>query len=152
MDTDEISIEKVTAFSKNIADGVRRLTKQIGQNYKPLSDDDLREMLKNPWNNLLIARDRQDKLAGMITLIVYRIPYVRKAYIEDLVVDVSWRGKGIATLLFDRAVSIAKENGAAYIDLTARPRREESNTLYHKLGFKKRDTNVYRLVFDYGEI
>jgi ribosomal protein S18 acetylase RimI-like enzyme len=34
--------------------------------------------------------------------------------------------------------------GARTVDLTSRPGREAANRLYARLGFKRRETNVYR--------
>jgi ribosomal protein S18 acetylase RimI-like enzyme len=108
-------------------------------------------MITSPNTTVLVAKIGET-IVGMITLFVYRIPYVKKAYLDDLAVDEAHRGKGIAKRLMNHAMNLAKEKGASYIDLTARPRRAEGNNLYENLGFKKRETNVYRLVFDYGEI
>ena len=38
----------------------------------------------------------------------------------------------------------AEEAGARTVDLTSRPDREAANRLYVRLGFEKRETNVYR--------
>ena len=69
-----------------------------------------------------------------------------------VIVDESYRGRHIGTMLMERAISLAVEKGASYIDLTARPRRDASNKLYEVLGFQKRETNVYRKIIDYGEV
>ena len=153
MDSKDFIIEQVKAFSPEMADAVRNLAIQIGKNYKTLTDDDLKEILDSPHSFLFIAKHiSTQEIAAMIMVIVYRIPYVKKAYLDDLIVDPKFRGKGIATELMKQASDFAKEKGAAYVDFTARPRREASNSLYEKMGFKKRDTNVYRLLFDYGEV
>jgi ribosomal protein S18 acetylase RimI-like enzyme len=34
--------------------------------------------------------------------------------------------------------------GARSVDLTSRPSRQAANHVYQKLGFKRRDTNIYR--------
>jgi ribosomal protein S18 acetylase RimI-like enzyme len=34
------------------------------------------------------------------------------------------------------------------VDLTSRPAREAANSLYRKIGFVQRDTNVYRFTLD----
>jgi ribosomal protein S18 acetylase RimI-like enzyme len=39
---------------------------------------------------------------------------------------------------------VAKEAGAKTVDLTSRPSREAANRLYQRVGFERRDTNVYR--------
>ncbi len=43
-----------------------------------------------------------------------------------------------------RAVDIAVAAGARTVELTSRPSREAANRLYLRLGFERRDTNVYR--------
>ncbi|HZE87168.1 MAG TPA: GNAT family N-acetyltransferase [Methylomirabilota bacterium] len=153
MEKTEIVITKLTTFSPEIAEDIRQLASKIGNNYKSLTNDDIKEMLSSHTVTILAAKDPQTKqIVGMITLIVYRIPYVRKAYLDDLIVHENYRGQGIGSLLMEEAAMMAKEKGAAYVDFTARPRRTESNSLYEKLGFKKRETNIYRLLFDYGEV
>ena len=153
MDPQEIVIEEVTTFSSEIADAVRRLARQIGNNSQPLADEDLQEIIDSPSSYLYLARDTNTgQVAGMVMVSVYRIPYTKKAYIDDLIVDESFRKRGIATQLMQTAVAIAKEKNAAYVDFTSRPRRAAGNTLYEKMGFKQRETNVYRLTINYGEV
>ena len=42
-------------------------------------------------------------------------------------------------------VRLAREIGADQVDLTSAPEREAANRLYQRLGFERRETNVYRL-------
>lgn len=149
MNKEGIKIEQVTKYSAEIAKTIRRLAQQIDDNYKPLSDEDVEEMLtSSSVYSLFFAYDISTKeVLGMVMLLVYRIPYTRKAYLEDLIVDKSFRGRGIGKALLKKAVETAKSKGALYVDLTSRPSRIESNGLYEKFGFKKRETNVYRLNF-----
>ena len=79
-----------------------------------------------------------------MTLIVFPIPTGIRAWIEDVVVDEQARGKGVGEALNQRAMEIAMKAGAKTIDLTSRPSREAANRLYQRLGFKARDTNIYR--------
>lgn len=146
-------IQKVTSFTPQIAESLRHLAQQLGKNYHELHDEDIQEMIASPLHHLFVAKDtKTDTVAGMILAVVYRIPYVRKAYLDDLIVDASFRGHGLGTKLLQCALDLAKEKGAAYVDFTSRPSRDAGNSLYEKLGFKKRDTFVYRKVFDYGEV
>jgi ribosomal protein S18 acetylase RimI-like enzyme len=41
---------------------------------------------------------------------------------------------------------VARSNGVRTVDLTSRPSREAANALYLKLGFERRETNVYRFL------
>lgn len=148
-----IRIESLTSFSKQDVDTIRALTQALGKNAKPLTDNDLKEIITSPITTLIVAREQtQNTIVGMTTLAIYRIPYVKKAYLDDLIVAETHRGHGIGSQLLHWAASQAKKQGAAYIDFTSRPRRGHSNKLYNKLGFSKRDTYVYRLLFDYAEV
>lgn len=146
-----IVIEQLVSFSSKLFLDIQRLAAMIGSNYKKLHEEDLKEIISSSNMTLLVAKDN-DRIVGMVTLLVYRIPYVRKAYIDDLVVDEAYRGQGLGTKLMQEALLFAQKKRAAYIDFTSRARRIESNRLYEKLGFTKRSTNVYRKIIDYAEV
>lgn len=139
-----ITIKQLKKSSPDIFDAIRRLTAQLDKDYKPLSDDDIKAMIAAKNCFIYVARF-QNKIVGMATLIVYRIPYTKKAILEDVVVDEKFRGQSIGTKLIKTAIAKAKKTGAYVIDFTSRPSRESANRLYKKLGFKKRETNAYRL-------
>ena len=83
-------------------------------------------------------------LYGSLTLVLFRIPTGLRAWIEDVVVDSEARGKGVGQALNEAALDRARAAGAATVDLTSRPSREAANRLYQRLGFKARETNIYR--------
>lgn len=141
-----ITFEQLKKSSPSVLQDIRQLVKQLDAKYHPLSEGDLKEMFSSSYCFLFVAKDSQTKqIVGMVTLIAYRIPYTRKALLEDLVVDGTYRRQGIATKLVEAAVLKAKEKGATSLNFTSRPSRESANKLYEKLGFTKRDSNVYRL-------
>ncbi|MDG4863194.1 GNAT family N-acetyltransferase, partial [Streptomyces sp. T-3] len=49
-----------------------------------------------------------------------------------------------AAALTGEALRLAGEAGARTVDLTSRPDREAANRLYQRLGFKPRQSTVYR--------
>ena len=83
-----------------------------------------------------------------MTLAMFRIPTGLRAWIEDVVVDESARGKGVGQQLNERALQIARAAGAKTVDLTSRPSREAANRLYKRIGFVARETNVYRYAME----
>lgn len=152
MDTNDIVIEQIKEFSEEVAEAISKFVIQLGDRYQPFTQDSLKEIINSSNSYLFIARNSSTKeIAGMIFEIIYRIPYTTKAYVEDLFIDEKFRKMGIATMLFKKVVDTAREHKAAYIDFTSKPYRVEGNSLYEKLGFQKRDTNVYRLRFSYEE-
>ncbi len=94
---------------------------------------------------LFFARE-SNTIVGSATVALYPIPTGFRCMIEDVVVDEMYRGKGIGELLILKCIDYAKSNKVFQIDLTSRPSRVSANHLYQKLGFKQRETNVYRLV------
>jgi ribosomal protein S18 acetylase RimI-like enzyme len=89
--------------------------------------------------------DGEPAILGSMTLVVFRIPTGLRAWIEDVVVDGSARGRGVGEALNRAAIDRARAAGATTVDLTSRPSREAANRLYRRLGFEQRTTNVYRL-------
>lgn len=148
----DVTIELLTRFSLKDAKNIKRLATQLGSNYQPLTDKDLRYMVSSTTTYLIVAREsRKKEIIGMATLAIYRIPYVKKAAFDDLIVDEEYRGNGIGEQLVEKVLATAKELGATYIDFTSNPKRLKANNLYKKLGFKIRETNVYRLTYNDGK-
>lgn len=58
------------------------------------------------------------------------------AFMEDVFVDESYRGKRLGTELIKKLIETAKENGCYKIVATSRYGRENVHRLYKKLGFK----------------
>jgi ribosomal protein S18 acetylase RimI-like enzyme len=100
-------------------------------------------MVQSPATLVLIARV-DGRIAGSLTLAMFRIPTGLRAWIEDVVVDGEARGNGVGEALNLFAIEVARKRGAVTVDLTSRPSREAANRLYQRLGFVARDTNVYR--------
>ena len=82
--------------------------------------------------------------SGLLTLVAFRIPTGVRAWIEDVVVDDAVRGRGVGEALSLEAIQRTVGGGARTVELTSRPSREAANRLYQRLGFVRRDSNVYR--------
>ena len=102
-------------------------------------------MVDSPAISLLIARepDAEGEIVGSLTLAMFRIPPAAGGF-EDVVVDSAQRGKGVGEALTREVLRVAQEAGATTDDLTSRPSREAANRLDQRIGFEKRETNVYR--------
>jgi ribosomal protein S18 acetylase RimI-like enzyme len=100
--------------------------------------------VESPATTLFIARPPTGEILGTLTLVTFRIPTGVRAWIEDVVVDERARGQGVGEALTRAALAAARKSGAQTVDLTSRPSREAANQLYQRLGFKLRETNVYR--------
>ena len=97
---------------------------------------------------MLVARV-DGEIVGTLTLVIFPIPTGIRAWIEDVVVDETARGKEyggkrVGEALTREAIKIADQAGARTVDLTTRPARIAAGKLYERLGFEQRDSRVYR--------
>ena len=103
------------------------------------------EIAGSPATTLFVARDGEGgPIVGTLTLALFRIPTGVRAWIEDVIVSDATRGRGCGEELTRAALDAARQAGARTVELTSRPSREAANRLYQRLGFKLRETNVYR--------
>jgi ribosomal protein S18 acetylase RimI-like enzyme len=140
----KMKIREITRFESKVFEAVLKLLPQLGPNRSPLSEKQFRKIIKSDNSHFFIAELDTNEIAGMLTLGTYHIPTGTKVWIEDVVVDESQRGKGIGQELTMFAVKFAGSLNAESVELTSRPSRIAANKLYQKLGFIKRETNVYR--------
>ena len=137
------TVEIAQQVDDELVDAFTYLIPQLSSSNPPPSREHLTEMVQSPATLVLIARV-DGRIAGSLTLAMFRIPTGLRAWIEDVVVDGDARGNGVGEALNLRAIEEARKRGAVTVDLTSRPSREAANRLYQRLGFVARDTNVYR--------
>ena len=138
-----IKIFKATTVNQEILESVNFLLPQLSQSAKSIQIDQLNDIINSECTSLIFAKD-EEKIIGMLSFVVYQIPTGKKAWVEDVVVHKSARGKGVGKLLMNFALEIADQVDAKSIDLTSRPSRETANKLYQSMGYEIRETNVYR--------
>lgn len=138
-----LRIEPVQSVSDNIIAACHRLIPQLSSSSRPITVDELKEIVTSE-STVIFAAHLDGEIVGLLTLAVFRIPTGLRAWIEDVVVDERARGKGVGDALNQAALAEARRRGAKTVDLTSRPSREAANRLYQRIGFVRRDTNVYR--------
>ena len=138
-----VDIEVVRSATEELVRAFGRLLPQLSGSAEPVTAGSLREIVDWPGTRLLVARV-DGEIAGTLTLVTFPILTGLRAWIEDVVVDESARGQGVAEALNRAAIDRARAAGAVSIDLTSRPSREAANRLYQRIGFEPRETNVYR--------
>ena len=142
-----VVVEAVDVATPELVTALNVLLPQLSSNAQPLSLADLETLVHSPSTTLFVARN-DDDVVGTLTLVVFPIPSGERAWIEDVVVDEGARGFGVGEALTRAALDVARSNGVRTVDLTSRPSREAANALYLKLGFERRETNVYRFFIE----
>lgn len=142
-----MEIRDITIVDENVIKAFNKLLPQLANDIQIPSKEYLQSLANSENTHLIIAYDG-DIVIGTTTLIINKLPSGIKAWIEDVIVDDSIRGKGIGKQLVNFAINLAKDKGIKKIDLTSNPQRVAANGLYIKLGLKKRETNMYRLTVE----
>lgn len=138
-------IGKASEVTGELQGALKRLLPQLGVHMVPPTAGELNELINSESSTLLVARypDENSAIAGILTLVIYRVPTGLRSIIEDVVVDEEMRRRGIGEALIRYAIELAGEVGADGVSLTSNSQREAANRLYQSLGFELRKTNPY---------
>jgi ribosomal protein S18 acetylase RimI-like enzyme len=143
-----LHVFEIRAIDDEIVEAVDRLVAQLSSSATPPGKEALTDLVASPAVALFGIRDEDGPILGMLTLATFPLPTGLRAWIEDVVVDGAARGRGAGELLTRAALDAARAAGARTVDLTSRPSRETANRLYQRVGFERRETNVYRYVLE----
>ena len=139
-----IKIERITSADSSTAEAISLLLKQLSSQEFSFSERELAALVNDPSSSLFLLF-AEDKIAGMLTLGTYLSPTGRKAWIEDVVVDSAYRGKGYGKMLVEHAIEYARTLSPCTLMLTSNPARIAANELYRASGFEQKITNVYKM-------
>src|SRR6202162_2064908 len=140
-----VRIESVSEATPEVHAALAYLLPQLNSQLPVPTMERLRATVADPAVTLLLAREGQE-IVGTTTVIVYTTPFWIKARLDEVVVDEAARGKGVGAALVNACLDIARRRGAQVAGLQSGVQREAANRLYPKMGFKLRETNVYRIV------
>ena len=139
-----IKIERITSADSSTAEAISLLLKQLSSQDFIFTERELAALINDPSSTLFLLF-AEDKIAGMLTLGTYLSPTGRKAWIEDVVVDSAYRGKGYGKMLVEHAIGYARTLSPCTLMLTSIPARIAANELYRASGFEQKITNVYKM-------
>lgn len=137
----------LSSVTDEVVEAFGRLLPQLSRSAPALEAGAIEAISSSPAITILLARC-DTKIAGMLTLAMFPIPTGLRAWIEDVVVDEAFRGRGTGEELTKAALRLAAAAGARTVDLTSRPSRAAAGRLYERAGFQQRDSRLYRYSFE----
>jgi len=150
-----VTVSTLTSANKQNVQELNELMVQLRHDHAQKTSvtlSELKAIVKSQNMSLAVAKDGT-RIVGVALLVIVQRLGKRAAYIEDVVVDSTYRGEGFGEKIVRKLIAIARAEKVRTIGLTSRPARIAGNKLYQKLGFEKKETNVYRLKLcksDYG--
>lgn len=142
---ENFNLVKVESFDEKLLGAAVRLMPQLIESAAPPSAQVIKEVVSCPGSTLFALENGSEEIVGFLLLGFYRTISGNRAWIEDVVVDSGYRGKGLSKKLVSHAVAYAKLLGADTVMLTSNPKREIANLLYQQMGFRLKNTNLYVL-------
>ena len=139
-------IIEIQSYSPEYHEAMQRFLDQLTTNPMTLTEEMFCQLLASPNSHLFFLM-KDEQIAGMLTVGIYHSPTGGKAWIEDVVVDETFRGQGLSKLLVAHAIEFTKSQGIPSLMLTSNPKRIAANKLYQAMGFGRKETNVYRMKF-----
>ncbi len=139
-----MKIYRATTPYPELSSALAELLPQLSSSAEVPSAEYIEQMLDCRDLHLLVA-EVDNKIAGMLSLVIVNIPTGRKAWIEDVVVDCNFRGQNVGFELVEYAKNEASKLGVKKVYLTSNPSRQAAHALYKKCGFESYDTTVFRL-------
>lgn len=123
---------------------INRVNSQLHDDGRQGSIDELRSMVGDKNSILVVVKDGE-KIIGLTSLYILQKIGQRTGYIEDVVIDDAYRGKGLGEQLVRKTIDIAREENVGKLYLTSRPIHAAAHNLYKKVGFAVKETTVFRL-------
>lgn len=138
----EIAILKPTDVTENLSRQAEDLFNILNSEIK---QKNLSEVF-NPKNEIVFACCMDgEKLAGMALMATYTVISGYKGWVEDVVVDPNYRGKGLGRKLMNKLLEEGKKKGLSEILLFSNDKRKAAISLYKSLDFKQKHSGLYIL-------
>ena len=137
-----IEVLKKSSLITNFQDQAYTLFKQLSPNKKQVKLDEIL-IETNPVT--LVGCFIGDRIVGIASMAIYKVISGNKGRIEDVIVDENYRGMGIGLKLIEKILSISSEKQLSEVLLFTEEHRTAAISLYGKLGFRKKESNLYIL-------
>ena len=141
------NIIEINTYSAEYHEAMQRFLNQLTTHPMTLTETMFRQLIDSENSHLFFLM-KEGQIAGMLTVGIYYSPTGGKAWIEDVVVDETFRGQGLSKRLVAHAIEFTQSKQIPLLMLTSNPKRIAANKLYQAMGFGRKETNVYRMKFE----
>ena len=133
---------RIETCAEDDFDGIFSLLQQLWPD-KPLDRETLRALINGGLRDnsrVLLRAIAQEEVAGFGSMTIK--PHLWHggpiAWVDELIVDQKYRGRGIGGALLDRLTELARERGCLAMELDSAFHRTEAHSFYERLGFDRR--------------
>ena len=113
---------ELTEMKPGYLASINNLLSQLSDSVHTITEEELNSLLSSSQSHLYVL-EADGQFIGMTTLCLYQCPTGWKAWIEDVVVDRNFRGKGYGKLMILQVMELCRKRGEVTLMLTSRPSR-----------------------------
>jgi GNAT superfamily N-acetyltransferase len=139
----------IREITENDFDGLLELYTQLHNNPIPEMDDNI----LNVWNKILndkdhhiIVADEDGKIvSSCVCVIIPNLTHNQQpyAFIENVITDVLYRNKGLATQCLEYAKELAKKENCYKLMLLTGSKKDSTLSFYEKAGYNRNDKTAF---------
>ena len=139
-----MDIVRLQTLTKAQVEQVKRLMSELNPDI-PVTTEMITDTVRSEGTAFFAVLEGEE-IVGCASLGVFYSPTGCKGHIEDVVVLSAYRGQGLGRKLMEHVIDFARrEYKDIDLYLTSRPVRVAANKLYQALGFRRKETNVYKM-------
>jgi GNAT superfamily N-acetyltransferase len=144
MDTSNLKFLEFTPdmVSGNAVNDLNRLLPQLVRGAQPITAEGLKSTIAS-GTRLFVATDN-DRIIGTVLLCSMALLVGRQDWIEDVVVDESYRRQGVSSRLMEMAEQASAAGPATSLNLTSNRARADARQMYLRRGYEVRDSDLFR--------
>ena len=140
-----MNVRKLRNISSEEFSKINILLKKLSPKAPDISQERLDRLIDKESFSLFVTEE-EATITGMLTLTRCDTLAKSKYWIEDVVVDPAFRGKGAGRALIQTAIAhVKRAEEHCVIYLPSNPSRVEARTLYRSEGFEEYETGVFRI-------
>ena len=130
-------------------DGLLTLYMQLHDNPFPEKDDRVLkiwdDILSDPDHHIIVCEEDGRIVSSCVCVIIPNLTHGQRpyAFIENVITDENYRGRGLATACLDYAREIAQRENCYKMMLLTGSKKESTLNFYERAGYNKNDKTAF---------
>ncbi|MBS6196629.1 MAG: GNAT family N-acetyltransferase [Clostridiales bacterium] len=126
-------------------EGLMWLYTQLHNNSMPKKDGKAAEIwqkiLDDPNHHIIVAEENGQIVSSCVCIVIHNLTHNQRPYalVENVITDISYRNRGLATQCLDYAKEIAVKENCYKIMLLTGSKRESTLRFYEGAGYNRED-------------
>lgn len=139
----------IREITENDFDGLMKLYMQLHDNPFPKKDEKIMELwnriLKEKDHHIIVSEEDGIIVSSCVCVIIPNLTHNQQpyAFVENVITDESYRGRGLATACLNYAKEIAVKENCYKLMLLTGSKKESTLKFYEQAGYNRNDKTAF---------